>query len=73
VRLGDGFPDSKREIEIEFGPAGYLRTGRQSWLVAPAAIANLGVANGWECRRSARFSRTATGQVGRSLGACQNC
>ncbi len=36
------------EMEIEFGPAGYLRSGSQSWLVAPAAIANLGVANGWE-------------------------
>jgi hypothetical protein len=36
------------EMEIEFGPAGYLRTGSQSWLVAPAAIANLGVASGWE-------------------------
>jgi hypothetical protein len=35
-------------MEIEFGPAGYLRTERQSWLVAPAAIANLGVASGWE-------------------------
>ena len=35
-------------MEIEFGPAGYLRTERQSWLVAPAAIANLGIANGWE-------------------------
>jgi hypothetical protein len=35
-------------MEIEFGPAGYLRTGSQSWLVAPAAIANLGVASGWE-------------------------
>jgi hypothetical protein len=36
------------EMEIEFGPAGYLRTGSQSWMVAPAAIANLGVASGWE-------------------------
>jgi len=35
-------------MEIEFGPAGYLRAGGQSWLVAPAAIANLGVAHGWE-------------------------
>ncbi len=35
-------------MEIEFGPAGYLRTWSQSWLVAPAAIANLGVASGWE-------------------------
>jgi hypothetical protein len=35
-------------MEIEFGPAGFLRAGSQSWLVAPAAIANLGVASGWE-------------------------
>ena len=36
------------EMEIEFGPAGYLHMERQSWLVAPAAIANLGIAGGWE-------------------------
>jgi hypothetical protein len=36
------------EMEIEFGPAGYLHTERRSWLVAPAAIANLGIAGGWE-------------------------
>jgi hypothetical protein len=35
-------------IEIELGPAGVLRVGRDRFLVAPALIANAGFADGWE-------------------------
>src|SRR5437773_4692042 len=36
------------EIEIELGPFGYLREGPATYLVAPAIVANLGLAARWE-------------------------
>lgn len=36
------------ELELEFGPMGYLRTSRQQFLVAPATILNIGVVPDWE-------------------------
>jgi hypothetical protein len=36
------------EVELEFGPAGYLREGEAHFLVAPALIGNLGLADGRE-------------------------
>ena len=39
---------AKGEMEIEFGPVGYLREGADGMLVAPAVILNWGVAHRWE-------------------------
>lgn len=39
---------SKGEFELELGPAGYVWEGRERALVAPAFVANLGVADDWE-------------------------
>ncbi len=39
---------SKGELEIELGPVGYLSTGSQRWLVAPALILNWGFSSRWE-------------------------
>jgi hypothetical protein len=36
------------EMEIELGPAGVLRQGSQSNLVAPATVINVGLTKGWE-------------------------
>lgn len=36
------------EIEIEFGPLGYLMDDDQRFLVVPATILNVGVAENWE-------------------------
>jgi hypothetical protein len=36
------------ELEIELGPAGLLRLGPDRFLVAPALIANFGLADRWE-------------------------
>jgi len=36
------------EMEIELGPAGYLREGSEHFLVAPAVVANYGLAPQWE-------------------------
>jgi len=36
------------ELEIELGPAGFLKLGADRFLVAPALIANLGFAERWE-------------------------
>ncbi len=36
------------QLELELGPIGYLREGREHFLVAPALIANLGLSRGWE-------------------------
>jgi hypothetical protein len=38
----------EREVEIELQPAGVLREGSQSSLIAPAAIINYGFAKNWE-------------------------
>ena len=35
-------------IEIEIGPAGYLREGSERTLIAPATRLNYGFAKGWE-------------------------
>ncbi len=35
-------------LEVELGPAGFLALGPDRFLVAPALIANLGFAEGWE-------------------------
>ena len=35
-------------VEIELGPTGFLRIGSGRFLVAPAVIANLGLADHWE-------------------------
>jgi hypothetical protein len=39
---------AKGEIEFELGPVGYLREGPEHFLVAPAMIGNLGIAENWE-------------------------
>ena len=36
------------DVEVELGPAGYLREGLERTLIAPAARFNYGFANGWE-------------------------
>jgi hypothetical protein len=36
------------ELELELGPIGYLKTGPQRFLVAPAAVLNIGVVHDWE-------------------------
>ena len=36
------------ELEIELQPAGHLREGRNSTLVAPATVINYGLSEGWE-------------------------
>jgi hypothetical protein len=36
------------EVEIELGPAGYLRQGPERTLIAPAVTFNYGLAPGWE-------------------------
>ena len=36
------------EIELEVGPAGFLKEGSERWLVAPALILNWGFARSWE-------------------------
>src|SRR5579863_5600802 len=36
------------EIEVELQPAGFLREGSQTRLVAPATIVTLGVVEGWQ-------------------------
>ena len=36
------------EVEIELGPAGVLRQGSQTTLVAPATVINIGLAKDWE-------------------------
>jgi hypothetical protein len=36
------------EVEIEFGPFGYLREGSNRFLVVPSLVLNFGFASGWE-------------------------
>ncbi len=36
------------EFELELGPVGYVRPDRRNFLVAPSAIANLGIYDRWE-------------------------
>src|SRR5215471_16262900 len=36
------------EAEIELGPVGFLQLNHEQFLVAPAVIANVGIASGWE-------------------------
>ena len=39
---------AKGEVEIEFGPLGYLKEGPDKFLVAPSTILNWGIADRWE-------------------------
>jgi hypothetical protein len=39
---------AKGEVEIEFGPLGYLREGSDKMLVVPSLILNWGLADRWE-------------------------
>jgi hypothetical protein len=46
-----------KEIEIEFGPVQYLREGTDRTLVSPAAVFNMGIAEGWEAVLQAERDR----------------
>jgi hypothetical protein len=45
------------EVEIELGPAQYIREGLDRTLVAPAAIFNVGLAPNWEAVLEGQYAR----------------
>jgi hypothetical protein len=54
------------DIEVEFGPAGYLREGSERTLIAPAARFNYGFANGWEAVIEGQAAHGLSGDARRS-------
>src|SRR4029077_5382851 len=54
------------DIEVELGPAGYLREGSVRTLIAPAARFNYGFANGWEAVVEGQAAHGLSGDARRS-------
>jgi hypothetical protein len=54
------------DIEVEFGPAGYLREGSERTLIAPAARFNYGFAPGWEAVLEGQAAHGLSGDARRS-------
>jgi hypothetical protein len=57
------------EVEIELQPAGWLRTGPQSALVAPGVVFNYGFAERWEVVLQAQMQSPITGGGEASVAA----
>jgi hypothetical protein len=54
------------DIEVELGPAGYLREGSERTLIAPAARFNYGFATGWEAVLEGQAAHGLSGDAKRS-------
>jgi len=54
------------DIEVELGPAGYLREGAEHTLIAPAARFNYGFAKGWEAVLEGQAAHGLSGEERRS-------
>jgi hypothetical protein len=54
------------DVEVELGPAGYLREGSERTLIAPAARFNYGFANGWEAVIEGQAAHGLSGDARRS-------
>jgi hypothetical protein len=52
------------QVEIEFGPAGYLHEGPVRTLFAPSAVFNYGLAPGWETVVEGQVAHGLSGGIG---------